>query len=38
MVMTFDPKTVHITETIAYAALALLALLLLLLIAKRVKG
>ncbi|MCR5851681.1 MAG: YfhO family protein [Bacteroidaceae bacterium] len=38
MVMTFDPQTVHITETIAYAALALLALLLLLLIAKRVKG
>ena len=37
MVMTFDPQTVHITETIAYAALALLALLLLLLIAKRVK-
>ena len=28
MVMTFDPQTVHVTETIAYAALALLALLL----------
>ena len=28
VVMTFDPQTVHVTETIAYAALALLALLL----------
>ena len=28
VVMTFDPQTVHITETIAYTALAILALLL----------
>ena len=28
VVMTFDPQTVHLTETIAYAALAILALLL----------
>jgi len=27
MVMTFDPKTVHVTETIAYSALALLGLM-----------
>ena len=33
MVMTFDPQTVHITEAIAYAALALLALMLLSLLA-----
>ena len=26
--MTFDPQTVHITEAVAYAALALLALML----------
>ena len=28
VVMTFDPQTVHVTETIAYTALAILALLL----------
>jgi hypothetical protein len=28
VVMTFDPQTVHITEAVAYAALALLALML----------
>ena len=28
VVMTFDPQTVHITETIAYTALAILVLLL----------
>ena len=33
IVMTFDPQTVHITEAIAYAALALLALILLSLLA-----
>ena len=28
VVMTFDPQTLHITETIAYVALAVLALIL----------
>ena len=28
VIMTFDPQTVHITEAIAYTALALLALML----------
>ena len=28
VIMTFDPQTVHITETIAYVALAVLALML----------
>ena len=37
VVMTFDPKTVHTTEAIAYAALAVLALLLLCLIALEVR-
>ena len=33
VVMTFDPQTVHVTETIAYGALALLALMLIALLA-----
>jgi len=33
VIMTFDPQTVHITETIAYGALALLALMFVALIA-----
>lgn len=33
VIMTFDPQTVHITETIAYSALALLALMLIALLA-----
>ena len=33
VIMTFDPQTVHITEAIAYAALALLALMLIALLA-----
>ena len=41
VVMTFDPQTVHITETIAYSALALLGLIILskiiLLIYKKIK-
>ena len=28
VIMTFDPQTVHVTEAIAYTALALLALML----------
>ena len=32
VVMTFDPQTVHITETIAYSALALLAIMLVVLL------
>jgi hypothetical protein len=35
--MTFDPQTVHITETIAYTALAILALLLIGFIALAIK-
>ena len=31
--MTFDPQTVHITEAIAYGALAVLALMLVALLA-----
>jgi len=33
VVMTFDPQTVHITEAIAYSALALLGLMLIALLA-----
>ena len=33
VIMTFDPQTVHITEAIAYTALALLALMLIALLA-----
>ena len=32
VIMTFDPQTVHLTETIAYAALAVLALLIVVII------
>ena len=35
MVMTFDPQTVHVTEAIAYGALALLALMLVALVVTR---
>ena len=38
VVMTFDPQTVHITETIAYTALAILALLLIGLLITALKG
>ena len=37
VVMTFDPQTVHLTETIAYTALAILALLLIGFIALAIK-
>jgi len=37
VVMSFDPQTVHITETIAYASLAVLALMLVGLIVVRVR-
>ena len=37
VVMTFDPQTVHITETIAYTALAILVLLLIGFIALAIK-
>ena len=37
VVMTFDPQTVHVTETIAYTALAILALLLIGFIALAIK-
>ena len=37
VVMTFDPQTVHITETIAYSALAVLALLLIVFIGLAIK-
>ena len=37
VVMTFDPQTVHVTEAIAYAALAVLALLLVVLLVVRVR-
>ena len=38
VVMTFDPQTVHLTETIAYTALAILALLLIGLLLTHLKG
>ena len=38
VVMTFDPQTVHVTETIAYTALAILALLLIGLLITALKG
>ena len=38
VVMTFDPQTVHVTETIAYTALAILALLLIGLLITHLKG
>ena len=38
VVMTFDPQTVHLTETIAYTALAILALLLIGLLITALKG
>ena len=37
VVMTFDPQTVHITEAVAYGALAILALLLVFAIGKKAK-
>ncbi len=37
VVMTFDPQTVHITEAIAYASLAILALLLVVLLVVRIR-
>ena len=37
VVMTFDPQTVHLTEAIAYGALAILALLLIVFIALTIK-
>ena len=37
VVMNFDPQTVHITETIAYSALAVLALLLIVFIGLAIK-
>ena len=37
VVMSFDPQTVHITEAVAYGALAILALLLVFAIGKKVK-
>ena len=37
VIMTFDPQTVHITETIAYTALAILALLLIGFVALAIK-
>ena len=37
VVMTFDPQTVHITEAIAYASLAILALLLVALLVVRIR-
>ena len=38
VVMTFEPQTVHLTETIAYTALAILALLLIGLLLTHLKG
>ena len=37
VVMTFDPQTVHVTEAIAYASLAILALLLVVLLVVRIR-
>jgi hypothetical protein len=37
VIMSFDPQTVHLTETIAYAALAILALLLIAFVALEIK-
>ena len=37
VVMTFDPQTVHVTETIAYAALAVLALMFVVLLVVRIR-
>ena len=37
VVMTFDPQTVHVTEAIAYAALAVLGLMLIILLAVSIR-